>query len=117
MMRQTPDFEDQLDQLLELEKNRKPSPFAGTRIMQRLENEVAQNRPVPVYYRTRILQPVLVACALVAGIFIGSHLSEFQQNAVPETSSVTEVEQMRNELFIGDLTQDDHVFQFNNEQP
>jgi hypothetical protein len=116
-MEDTRDFDDHLNQLLEQEKNRKPSPFTGTRILQRLDDEFTQPRPMPVYYRLRLVQPVIIVSALAAGIFIGSHLSAFQHDAGDETASISDIDQIRTDLFIGDLTHDDHVFQFNTEQP
>ena len=105
-------FDKELDQLIDREKQREGNPFVGTRILQHIEGRLSeQNREkTPVW--VRVLQPVIVSVALVAGIMIG-HYTANPEN--PESSAQNQEihQQLKSDLFISDITMEDHVLTLN----
>ncbi|MDT8394692.1 MAG: hypothetical protein RQ761_12685 [Bacteroidales bacterium] len=86
------------------EKNEQPNPFAGTRIMQYLDNHQAKEPVKPV----RILQPLAATLALFLalslGFLIGSYgIERIQGNPLPSQ----EIELLKDNLFIPQFMDED----------
>jgi anti-sigma factor RsiW len=92
------------ESLIEKEKAAEPSPFAATRILQRLESE--SERGV-YHHRQRIshlLQPALVAASLILALFIGFVIGR-NGGLKTDTKAVNirQVDNLRSDLFIPDF--------------
>lgn len=104
----------ELDEIIGHEKSSEPNPFAATRILQRIENEFSEHvKPVPPLW-IRMLQPVSLAVALLCGILIGSYTAK-KDNAIavrPENTPEN-IEILRSNLFISEITDEDKVLVLN----
>lgn len=106
---------EKIYQAIEKERTMEVNPFAGTRIMQRLEEEVLSKRlHRPAW--TLALRPLALAMAVSAGILMGAwQANRFRQSGnQPGMHSATEIENLRNSLFIHDFSDEDQVLVLKN---
>jgi len=96
------------------ERESEPNPFAGTRILQHIESELAargnSDRPHPGWS----LQPLWIAFSLMIAIVIGYSIGK-QGNLNEKTSTANprSVETLRSDLFISDFVDEDKTFFIN----
>jgi hypothetical protein len=105
-------FDNELEQLISREKQHEGNPFVQTRILQHIEGRLAGTKPEKTPVWARVLQPVVVSAALIAGIMIG-HYTATPEN--PESSAQNQEvhQQLKSDLFISDITMEDHVLTLN----
>jgi anti-sigma factor RsiW len=97
-----------LEEIIELEKAAMPNPFAATRILQHLDNEIRWPAKAPSSGWIRVLQPVAIAIALVCGILIGSYTAK--KDTVQESQLVNNsenIEFLKANLFISEFADED----------
>jgi hypothetical protein len=85
-----------------------PNPFAATRILQHLENEIRGHEKAHSSGWIRVLQPVAIAVALVCGILIGSYTARkdvVQGNQLVNNSE--NIEFLKSNLFISEFADED----------
>jgi hypothetical protein len=116
-MNSSDSFDQRLDQLLERERAAEPNPFMATRILSRIDREFSDQRATYTPVWLRIIQPVIVSLALVIGIVIGANLSSQQSNETTAISSESNIQQLKSDLFISEITRDDNVLPLNETQP
>ena len=103
-----------LDAIIEQEKLAEPNPFAATRILQRLENEVEQQKNYHFPRWIRILQPATISLALLCGIFIGSFTAKKDSTQVSRLVNTSEnIEFLRSNLFISEFADEDKILVLN----
>lgn len=97
--------------VIDLRKTDEPNPFAGTRIIQRLESELESisEKTAPLYLR--ILQPLSIAALLVIAVIIGFSIVKQKE---PEISAIIDHQQdiqaMQSDLNIPDFVDEDETF-------
>ena len=97
--------------VINLRKNAEPNPFAGTRIIQRLESEMesTMEKREPVFIR--ILRPMAVAALLVIAVIIGFSIVKQRE---PEISAIIihqqDIRAIQSDLNIPDFIDEDETF-------
>ena len=102
-----------LETLIELEKATEPNPFAVTRLLQRIETEFDRSTTSDSPVWMRVLQPVVLAAALLCGILIGSYTAK---KDIPANQLVTpseNIEFLRSNLFITEFADEDKILVIN----
>ena len=99
--------------LIEKDTSAEPNPFTGTRILQHLESALS-----PEYYRRqrslyRVLQPAVLTLSLLLAVFIGFAIGKKGMNDIQVNSAMQEIESIRSELFISDLTDEENILFLN----
>ena len=99
--------------LIEKEASVEPNPFTGTRILQHVESALFSE-----YHRRqrslyRVLQPALLAFSLLLAVLIGFAIGKRGMNDFQANSARQEIESIRSDLFISDLTNDDNILFLN----
>ncbi len=97
-----------LEEIIEQEKAALPNPFAATRILQYLDNEIGVPEKKHSSGWIRVLQPVAIAVALVCGILIGSYTARkdvVQGNQLVNNSE--NIEFLKSNLFISEFADED----------
>lgn len=90
---------------LQQAREAEPSPFAATRILQRIENTFAPERK-PAWLR--ILQPAAIAMALGCGLLVGGIAARREAaRDVLGPASQGSIEQLRADLFIDAISEQD----------
>ena len=92
-------------------KSAEPSPFIGTRILQRLEAQVESARALPNPLFQRILRPVSVSFLLLIAVIIGFSVvkqkeTRFSDNIIHQD----DIQVMKSELNIPDFIDEDNTF-------
>ncbi len=105
---------EELEKWIEQEKRVEPNPFAATRILQRIENEFGARRTESAPVLLRIFQPVSLTLALIIGILIGAYTA--RNNAGPQLTNKSSLDEIRNELFISEIMAEDHVIHLSNQE-
>lgn len=105
-------FDQELEQLINREKQVEGNPFVRTRILQHIEGKLSEQNGEKTPLWVRVLQPVAVSVALIAGIMIGHYTAN---PGAPESSAQNQEvhQQLKNDLFISDITLEDHVLTLN----
>jgi hypothetical protein len=104
-----------LSDLIDDEKASEPSPFVKTRILQRIESEFEhpETRKIPVF--VRILQPAMVAFALLAGILIGSYSAKTGNASADQlNNNADQIEFLKSDLYISEIMDEDKILVLNN---
>ncbi len=106
---------DKVDMLIEQVKAAEPNPFAATRILQRLENEVdTPQKRYPVVW-VRVLRPAAIAVALLCGILIGSYTAKNDAAPLNQVINTTgNIDFLRSNLFISEFADEDKILVINN---
>lgn len=89
-----------------IEKQRAPSPFMTTRILQHLENEWRRDKPKPI----PILRPMSLAAGVLLAMMIGygiGKLNLYQSSGLD--SNLHAVENLKTDLFIHDFIDESHA--------
>lgn len=105
-------FDNELEQLINREKQKEGNPFVQTRILQHINHQLAETHREKTPVWVRALQPVVVSVALIAGIMIGHYTANPDS---PESSAQNQEvhQQLKNDLFISDITMEDQVLTLN----
>jgi len=99
---------NETESIIEHEKAVEPSPFAATRILQRIESEFEKANAVIFPRWIRVLQPVTIALALMCGILIGSYTANKEETHVDNLLKTAEnIEFLRSNLFISEFADED----------
>ena len=97
--------------VIDLRKDAEPNPFAGTRIIQRLESEMESNKEKREPVFIRILQPLAVAALLVIAVIIGFSIVKQRE---PEISAIInhrqDIQAIQSDLNIPDFVDEDETF-------
>jgi anti-sigma factor RsiW len=112
-VRLSAEFEN-LSNLIDKERVSEPSPFVKTRILQRIESEFEhpETRKIPVF--VRILQPALIASALLAGILLGSYSAKTGHASDDQLLSKTDhIEFLKTDLYISEMMDEDKILVLN----
>lgn len=105
---------NQMEAVIEMEKSVEPSPFAATRILQHLENELEATKKTYFPGLVRVLQPVAIAGALLCGILIGSYTAKKDNTQANQVVNPSEnIEFLRTNLFISDFADEDTMLGLN----
>ncbi len=101
--------------LIDIEKEAEPNPFATTRILQHIES--AFNRPesrnTPLWLK--IMQPVAIAFALMSGILIGSYSAKTRDSSTGHVTAKTEqIQFLKSDFYITEFTDEDRILDLNN---
>jgi len=105
---------DQLDELIERDKAATPNPFAGTRILQRIENELGTSRERTAVRWSRILTPVVMVIALLFGLFIGTNKARNDSRITGSVAVSSEnVAFLRTNLLISEFADEDKILVLN----
>lgn len=100
---------------IELRKADEPNPFAGTRIMQRLESEMADARKKASPFYLRILQPLSIAAFLVIAVIIGFSIVKQSDPGISATiNHQKKIQSIQSDLNIPDFVDEDETFFTNN---
>jgi hypothetical protein len=104
-----------LQQIIDKERAAEPNPFVSTRILQHLESCLDEADNPPARSWIRVLQPVVLAVALLCGILIGS-FSAKQDNApaIRSVNNSENIEFLRSNLFISEFADEDKILILNN---
>jgi hypothetical protein len=121
------DFEDHLDSCREcarivsefqavtlfinIKKTDEPNPFAGTRIIQRIESEMQRGKEQssPILYR--ILQPVFVSVLMLIAVIIGFSIVKRGEPGIVESKNhENEITTIQSDLNIPDFIDEDNTF-------
>lgn len=100
-----------LTSVIDLRKIAEPNPFAGTRIIERLESELesSKEKREPVFIR--MLQPLVVAALLVIAVMIGFSIVKQRE---PEISAIIkhqqDIQAIQSDLNIPDFVDEDETF-------
>ena len=90
------------------------NPFMTTRILQRIESRWSPQVDRKQKEFLHILQPLVFTFTLLLAILIGFSLGkEGISNITPDTSAEQELQSLRSELFISDITDDDKTLFLN----
>jgi anti-sigma factor RsiW len=95
------------ESLIIKEKSVEPAPFAGTRILQRLESEMERHT-----YRRRqrlihLLQPALVAASLIVAMLFGYMIGRQGGMNIQPGSASEHREQLKSDLYIHDFVDEE----------
>ncbi|MEI6173788.1 MAG: zf-HC2 domain-containing protein [Bacteroidota bacterium] len=103
-----------LDELIEGEKSVESSPFASTRILQRITEEFEPSRAIHAQVWVRVIQPVAIAIALVVGILIGLFTARTGNTQAPQLVNKTDhIQFLKSDLYISEFTDEDKVLDLN----
>ena len=97
--------------VIELRKTEEPNPFAGTRIIQKLESEMesTKEKTNPLYLR--ILQPLSVAALLVTAVIIGFSIVKQREPGISAIiNHQQEIQAIQSDLNIPDFVDEDETF-------
>jgi len=97
--------------VIELRKTEEPNPFAGTRIIQKLESEMesTKEKTNPLYLR--ILQPLSVATLLVTAVIIGFSIVKQREPGISAIiNHQQEIQAIQSDLNIPDFVDEDETF-------
>lgn len=94
----------ELERAVEREKAIEPDPFAGTRILQRLESRLTAGQgPATLVWRPALISMVFLA-ALVAGFFIGN---QGKMRKATYTDAATPIEMLKTGFYVYDFVDED----------
>ena len=97
--------------VIELRKTEEPNPFAGTRIIQKLESEMEsiKEKREPVFIR--ILQPLSAAALLVIAVIIGFSIVKQREPGISAIiNHQQEIQAIQSDLNIPDFVDEDETF-------
>ena len=101
--------------VIDLRKTDEPNPFAGTRIIQRLESEIESIKEKREPLFLRILQPFSVAALLVIAIIIGFSIVKQREPGISAIiNHQQEIQSIQSDLNIPDFVDEDETFFTNN---
>ena len=101
--------------LIALEKEAEPNPFAATRILQHIESafDRYESRSTPLW--VKIIQPVAIAFALMSGILIGSYSAKTRDSSSGQVTAKTEqIQFLKSDFYISEFTDEDKILDLNN---
>ena len=101
--------------LIALEKEAEPNPFAATRILQHIESafDRYESRSTPLW--VKIIQPVAIAFALMSGILIGSFSAKTRDSSTIHVTAKTEqIQFLKSDFYISEFTDEDKILDLNN---
>lgn len=97
--------------VIELRKTEEPNPFAGTRIIQKLESEMESNKEKREPVFIRILQPLAVAALLVIAVIIGFSIVKQREPGISATiNHQQDIQAIQSDLNIPDFVDEDETF-------
>ena len=99
--------------LIEKDIAMEDDPFSDTRILQRLESAFFPEQLSGHRSYFRILKPALLTLSLIVAILIGYSIGKKGINSIPAASSDQEMESVRSDLFISDLTDENKTLFLN----
>ncbi|MBW6460900.1 MAG: hypothetical protein K0B08_10020 [Bacteroidales bacterium] len=94
----------ELERAIEREKAVEPDPFAGTRILQRLESRLNARRSISQPAWRPVLISVLFLAAMTAGFFVGNQ-GKIRKAAY--TDMATQIEILRTGFYVNDFVDED----------
>jgi len=94
--------------LIDKDKSKEINPFASTRILQRIESVWSLQSEKKQRVFLHVLQPAVLTFSLFLAILIGFSLGKKGMSSITEKSSPEqELQSIRSELFISDVTDED----------
>ena len=97
--------------IMDLKKAEEPSPFAETRILQRIESQFDQRKVAVNPWYARVLQPLAATFILLVALLIGLSIGKKGIEKVPEsTLHPDEIRSLRADLNIPVLTEEETLF-------
>ena len=97
--------------VIELRKTEEPNPFAGTRIIQKLESEMESTREKTNPLYLRILQPLSVAALLVIAVIIGFSIVKQREPGISAIiNHQQDIQAIQSDLNIPDFVDEDEPF-------
>ena len=101
--------------LIELRKADEPNPFAGTRIIQRMESAMENNKEKRETLFLRILQPLSVAALLVIAVITGFSIARQREPGISAIiNHQQDIQAIQSDLNIPDFVDEDETFFANN---
>jgi len=105
---------DIVAELIEREKGVESSPYASTRILQRIAGEFEPSRASHNPVWVRIIQPVAIAIALAIGILIGLFSARTGNTQAAQLVNKTDhIQFLKSDLYISEFTDEDKVLDLN----
>ena len=105
---------DGLDMIIAAEKAAEPAPFAATRILQHIENDLEKSLHAISPAWMRLLQPAAIVVALLFGILVGSYNArKGTPREYQALKSSENVDFLRSNLFISEFADEDKTFFLN----
>lgn len=99
--------------MIEEDISAEPDPFTGTRILQRLESAYSPEHHARKRSFYNILQPAVLSLSLILAVLIGFSIGKKGISSIPPTSAEQEIESVRADLFINDMTDEDKILILN----
>jgi hypothetical protein len=107
------DFQETIG-LINKDKSKKINPFMSTRILQRIESVRSRQADSKQKVMIRVLQPLILTFSLFLAVLIGFSLGKKGMSSLPEKKSADiELQSLRTELFISDITDEDKTLFMN----
>jgi hypothetical protein len=105
---------DDLTDIIKKVKATEFSPFTSTRILQRIESEFEWQESKNKLVWLRILQPVTITIALLAGILLGSYTAKTGKTSSDQMANKTNhIQFLKADLFISEFTDEDKILVLN----
>ena len=92
-------------------KKFEPDPYAGTRILSRIEKELDQKEPVAGHGFARILQPVILSLTILLAAWIGFTFASYRESQSEKPKA--DINLVKTELHIADFTGEDKLLLLN----
>jgi len=92
---------------------KEPDPFTGTRILQHLESALSVKHERRERIFSHLLQPVVLTFSILLAVMIGFSIGKKSIDSNLAASSEQEIEAVRTDLFISDLTDEDKILFLN----
>jgi hypothetical protein len=99
-----------IDVIIEKARMAEPDPFASTRIIQRIENELTKHENK----RVRALRPILVTFTIICAIAMGFAIGKSRFDRVSGyADNQNQIENLKTELFIHDFIDENRTILIN----
>jgi len=97
--------------VIELRKTDEPNPFAGTRIVQRIESEMESIKEKSDPLFLRVLRPLSVSALLLIAVIIGfSIVKQGEQGIIENINHQNDIQSIKSDLNIPDFVDEDETF-------
>lgn len=91
-------------------KDDTPAPFATTRILQRIESELARNTIGDNRRFISIMKPVTLALMFVIAVFAGFFVGKQGREKLSEQQQQKEIQEIQSDLRVTEITADENLF-------